>query len=862
MFFKSGPGLAAILMLGMGIGGCSLRTGEPAIDNSVLDLGARETGCLDGASEKVDRYFDGKSDRATMDALFRCFSRSLELFSENMRGKEQGSFHPSELRDFLQRYFVKRKNLSDKLRDQAMNLKTALLGGDASRVTLSELDRARYLVEVARVQALELLPYLPLSVTSLNKRHPERFEESMAAFHSSSAALGKALQEVDAPYRFAHFEFLLEALEPLFDARIRVNKDGEIEKVNSPRDMRLRILPIIRATKPVLLGTSDQAIGGREWPEIMDTTARAYAVYARFDYLWDNYKERSLGGPREMLFRSYREFRALLIEAVESHADGVIPFEEVEALVESFKRETFPIREDISKRLVFRRRIEVQRDTLLDLIRPGIQRMVGGLQEGAEGRDAKGLTLAAIERGWQSVERWHEAERILEAAFRRAMRRQSIPEETPVTEVELSFADLFSGNDAKAEILAEAGELKHSESVYRELMQTVARARPMLHGQDMEILFSSRRPRKFSFHDISELNWMKQFVRLVMPGYLTSPSPDIEIESIGLTVEEVRRFVDDVLQLGIDLRSIDKRRAVGVHARRFREANLFTYASDGNSVIDLDETTQLFAFLSSTKRMANRMHEEIAKICNATELDEYYMQPIVSRSCYLRALFAPRKKLDGTETTGFEIFLVKMPEMAAYYRDLVRQGKNGEFEAAIERAMRGLNTSPVFDLADSESIAGVLHYIEGIFQRFDLDRTGTIEIKEADKAFSVFKGTISEVGQSVVRRMIEDMYGRSGIEDRLKDEGWKDKANEIKETIKQLTIDLQISSDEDLKHLFYYLLAHGDSPGLDWPKWRMLPDKKFAADRGVIAKIFAEITAETSVAPQPSGASPESSPLE
>ena len=125
---------------------------------------------------------------------------------------------------------------------------------------------------------------------------------------------------------------------------------------------------------------------------------------------------------------------------------------------------------------------------------------------------------------------------------------------------------------------------------------------------------------------------MQSLSRLLLRGYAekddksaTSPIRGL-VDQIGFTDDprvgmgiskaEFSQFFSDFMQLGVSIKIFDPDDKNSAN-NRFREGDTFTYVSDGNGYLDLNETTTLLAFAISTKRKADRIHTDMAEEVNA-----------------------------------------------------------------------------------------------------------------------------------------------------------------------------------------------------------------------------------------------------
>jgi hypothetical protein len=198
----------------------------------------------------------------------------------------------------------------------------------------------------------------------------------------------------------------------------------------------------------------------------------------------------------------------------------------------------------------------------------------------------------------------------------------------------------------------------------------------------------------------------------------------------------------------------------------------------------------------SGKNLANRIHMDALgdAQCRSGEEDPFgYLT--VDAPCYRRHFFA-----------NTDVYWSRMPVLRSYYSKLDARGTR-KFQVDYENAARRLRYSDErnVDSTDSEAWGMIGHYVEAMFSRFDENGSGTLDAREAKKAFPVFYAT--------VRDIFNKRIGRN-------------------------------PSRGEAEGLFTYLLAHGAPPtGAVSFAWWMAKrfSWSFEADPGRVVAIFSEL---------------------
>ena len=305
---------------------------------------------------------------------------------------------------------------------------------------------------------------------------------------------------------------------------------------------------------------------------------------------------------------------------------------------------------------------------------------------------------------------------------------------------------------------------------------------------------------RHTFYNLSQMNLLRLGTHLALEGYMDLDEAATRTPR-SVSIDEFDQFYKDLRDLGIESEYFDFRKW-DTARRRFREANLFLFNSNGDMYLDQTEGFELIVFLGSAKKLSGRYLPEIAGECPGTDHNGLYGSVSVPPDCFRKHFFGDIHR-----------YLDHMPGMLKFY-DGLSDGELTRFQDNLMSiATDGLHPKTRVDNIGSEKIATLLHYTEAAFARFDRDRTASLDLAEALAAYQVFRPTFAVL----VRE---------------------------KSTFFQ--------TDEDFEALFTYLLNSGTMPAAtisgaaDFRVWRARRDSWFGwnihADRGRILEIFAELS--------------------
>ncbi len=764
------PILALILLAG-----CHFHFRESPGGEGSMQFGSSQPGCLSGAAQRISAFLKGEASQREVLAVADCFSSSLQLFGERTRGADPDFYTPNELRGFLERYFLKTTKISDGLLREAMELKCTLLGGSPERLTRDELARAADLIRIVGEEAAKLEPHLPLTPTWARTQNAASVDAAARTLESAAQAIARHIQKTGYPYLFSRFDVLREEIEKL----LADSDSGTLGRFGDR-------LPLARAVKSLLVGPEGDRIGGHEWVNFLTTSARWYGIFLKASQFPGNYPSPFAGAGRERISRILLDSLALIEESASRHPGRVIPFEEFEALIDAIRDSELPISGLTPDRA---RNLKV---ALKKYLRP-LFRKVFGPEPGPGGRNAKGFTQAGVQRLVNFAVHWSEGQRYLDQLFAKLTTMNGPAQDKApgftITELQaLAVKDLFPSQERNPVL----------EDAAARIQDIVRKQPPLFFGEDYEITILPRSAEeRFTLHTISIANLLYELIRVLIQGY--GGDPERARSEIGVTGAEFYSFFEDIKDIGFAARLFDPDRDnEKMIALRFQEGNLFTHSANGDDYLDLDEGSQLLAFLFSTYRLSTNIHNSIVNSCNGwIGPDDVFGKPTVGTGCYREQFFG-----------NAHPFWDRLPGMVEYYARLADE-ERAPFEQYLETASRlsGYTDRVMINSNDSLGFAGVLQYVEALMSRFDRNQSGFIDYAESKAAFPVFRKAIEAV---VEKRKLSKHV-----------------------------------PEKDYEALFTYLLAHGEPPksnlaGLvSWSKWKLKSRWSFQASRLTLIKIFA-----------------------
>jgi hypothetical protein len=287
----------------------------------------------------------------------------------------------------------------------------------------------------------------------------------------------------------------------------------------------------------------------------------------------------------------------------------------------------------------------------------------------------------------------------------------------------------------------------------------------------------------------TQLNWSRGLFSFLYRAY--SQSKDDVTINTGLSRAELHKAYVDLKSILVALDLIEKDDK-DFDKRLYRDTGLFMPVSDGNDYIGLNELIEYLHFVLAGKSAGQVFIDDANSKCRIDENN-------FDIECF-------RKNLPAKASFYFE----SLPFYLNYSNKL--SSKNWERDIkSMERISRkdGATNTPIKNVDIMETFV-LIQYIEVVMLRFDVDRSGDLDIVEGFKMLKLFKNIIG------------DLIGFDPDQ-----------------------------NPAEFETIFTYILKYGGIPNSNDPlsslryfNWKNQPKSqwKIAADRGILLQILASIS--------------------
>lgn len=705
------------------ISSCGLKVGEKPAEVPPIRVGKVGFGCMGNISKTVHSYILAELNAAQVTYFFDCMKFSFTSFGDYMRGEHRNTFSAVEIREFLQRFFIRDRVISDELLAEFMNFKKVMVGGRTDKVTKVELLRGVEVLEELKEEALKLNKYMPV----LNAFVGMRLKSEGAPLPSTTEAiraLKEAAERIGEIMATSHQSYSLQSLERFMVAfREFVQWDQQFLSAKSPQ----KWVEFFRIFKAITVRPPKNVIEPQEWPQLMSSSAGWYALYLRYVFELEG-RSMFYGKGLEETKLIFHDGINLVSKSIERQNRKVIDFQYLDSLFDVLgELQILPL--------------HLKAQSLKAVSRPLIQKVFGDLSKPPDLRTANGITASTLLNMSTEFENWYS--------------------------IQWNLDQIFSPNpDRQRSFQIQKNELKGNAFFNKEsqdLRRIWDHVRPFFRDNEYRVFLVEQSKLAENgvtqnFHNLSLMNVMRAGISVVMRGYAQDVRRFVYLE--GLTEDELQNFYVDFKPIGMDLKLMDPR-GQNVGKRAFLEANLFTYLGNGVNLpnpkdplahlFSYEEGIEFLSIITSGALTAHSLQKDLREICPVVGTD-IYGDGSVSRECFqknLRNLLVPKLSF----MPGMQKFLIEAT-------DEVWTKFSG---ALIQAALNQGPGSEIVEIGEISTFCVVLHYVEVIMTRYNANGDHFLTNEEVEKAFPVFNAMIKKVAKNLMCKDLADWESRGAF---------------------------------------------------------------------------------------------------
>jgi hypothetical protein len=244
-------------------------------------------------------------------------------------------------------------------------------------------------------------------------------------------------------------------------------------------------------------------------------------------------------------------------------------------------------------------------------------------------------------------------------------------------------------------------------------------------------LYLSQPPKNYLQKTSDLINLVRAAVRLVIRAYAMDQARIDNYQ--GLTLAEAQALYADIKPVAVELGFVHPNNTAFA-SDRFRDANLFTSVGDGDSYANFRELSHLFLLIISGMKVDSMMYTKMEPVCAVTKPTPYRDDWTTDLQCVIDFYW---KEMPS----AFD----SMPDYMTYQASRDKTQFQGMFMNLLKSAGHKETGTGQVHIGDLALVPHIIQYVEGFFQVYDTDRSGTLITPEALKAYPIFKPILQQV---------------------------------------------------------------------------------------------------------------------
>jgi len=644
--------------------------------------------------------------------------------------------------------------ISEKLVAEAMKFKKVYFGGSDSTITGRDFERGKNKVASLKLVVEKTLPYYQVYSNEWDRSGFDEataqnfFKEAQLNLQKSAAELGALFEE---SYNIDSLVGLLTELDRLYPS-----KDPDQHLALEVR----KFVPLVKDFKNLLFTENDALIKKHQWADFLKFAARYYNSFLYYRY----FVEKEKYGTPEFLMPAKK-----LADQVLTVTKDLVNFKKSQVVTVS---ELNTIGQHLVDVELLPKKLTPQ--TIDQLVRVLLNRVLWPAELRLKGSVPNGMNATSIDNVSAELQIWYETEMFL----------YSLTAAAPLKPADLQALVARKLKDTKISAPLKTGLTEISMVVAGNVAQPV--------NADGHLLITNILPLTYNKDSVMRFNLNRLMARVLIRAAITNLSRLQRYEGVDIT--EAQALFDLVRPAVVAMGLLEESNITFVDSR-FREANIFTAHSNGDSFANFPEMADIVGMILSGVTVNNLFRKDIDAVCLSPAMKSVKV-PYVSESCL--------RKIYKEQTVNY---MKATPEYLKFFRTLNDSDLSYFLLNVLKAAGHVPNNQVLVKVADSDLAPHVLQYIEMTISKYDADHDGVINLAEAKVAFPSFKGVL-----------------------------------------KELTKDQTLIGEKDLLALFTYILHYGQPPGgvkdflFKWLPWKRDPSKwTVHADRQDLANILGYI---------------------
>ncbi len=637
------------------------------------------TGCLDNSKDLVNRYVKGEMSQTEWNSSFDCINQSLEFFTNYVRGSEVGGYSQTDMFNLVSQFLI-----TSKTNPIQPELLTAAF--NLKSALFGGNDQAFTQDEIATLKTtLTKLSNITgglipyLQIRQSANPSYDQLLDMVAAFKTAGDQLADVVNTL--PVGMMSDQAMISLINQL-TVTLNINL---IDNIGND----------VFLTKWLLFNTRRDAIEASDWSQLFRTSLGVAGVALAFKTAVGDNPEHPLADRLQNDYR-FREFLWSLANQVKPYLEqmlaahgGVAPFPIFDHIIDALPADFLG---------------SMPKDTFKQSLRPMFRKLLGSTTK--EGLD-QGILDTLFNLGGTVVADLGLLDRFYEAT---SIDLESVPP--------LVFAQKLEQFQASLTVQADKDRF---ETIAKKLLtyQPEFHKTTLADGDHHTVWFSPNTG--YSHFQNFLVLGIDNVARMVQSSYGTVPD--------AFAPNDFVNFFTDFTPILFAMDVVDPT-VPNFGPNRIRDMDLFTPIGNGDNLGQIEELVSYAMTIISAGDLTNRMKTVLYANCTPVGTDIMGWNEVPA-DCF-------RDQFEN----HLDDWIADFPRLKNYWAHRTDTEKAQAMKWLEHGSRRdGYNNEP-FGKFDINAMATILHYTEGMFDRFDFDRDEALSTAEVNSAYPVFKGII------------------------------------------------------------------------------------------------------------------------
>ena len=698
--------LLICLIAGLSFTSCTDFLKGKAKKDEVIQFQIMGAGCYKGLSDKVNKVKDLEASPQEVDELFTCVQNYLTQFQSRVNGELVADvYQASDLRYITERFF-KDQNIDEATIEILLKFKQGLVGGASDSLTKSEVSELKKFMLTVHKEFNLLYKF-----RNLYDKNAKTVVAKRGELESLYKQIKLSAQKVVGETAMWETEFTFD------DALVALRKFNIISDKN---DHDIEIIKSVRSLITAGKNITDRS----EFLVATDNFADMAYMFVLNESGYAKFEIKSAEGVDNLVY-----FVETMVNSIgrfhSIKTDGQIDLKYMDGFIKGL----------LEKGMI---PIDVPFDILRDFYRTALSRAF----------DMQNRTTAKASYFTPGMVHQIRKELAVYKLHNKFVKNLTETSPTCLVTYEQLKAKLSTYiNEKHPEILsgfssAESVELRQSVGdMYKDYFGKY----PIIVKNKKYIIDRDVRSIQLSWEDLSRALYIKMLARELHKGWGNLLQNKNALYSSVVTKKQYILFRDEFQPFGIALKLVDPR-SKSVGESSFLEANLFTFASNGDEYLSFEESERYLTYLITDGAWnASTVKDDLkTNGCNLTELD-VFGYPMNNHECVF-----------NTFKQNYRSYFSGKPELLKFLNTLSPNDFRKYFEMMAKFAIKDeSNFGKKLETIDIQTIVVAASYVETLFVQFDTSKNLKLSAEEFRTGYPRFESFVRDYAHKNMADSIE-----------------------------------------------------------------------------------------------------------